>query len=163
MAAEQTTTAGTGAAATAALEEARDKRADLHACIVSLEEAIAAPATGRALDWAMRVHDALVEVGAAFERHIAVVEGPEGLFDEVTNVAPRLTNALRQLADEHRVIRGLIAEALDSVRHIAGARGGAADQGRAAVLVVLEHLMRHRQLGADVVYEAYAVDIGTGD
>jgi hypothetical protein len=163
MAAEQTTTSGTDAAASAALEDARDKRADLHTFIVELEEAIAAPATSRALDWSMRVHDALVEVGAAFERHIAVVEGPGGLFDEVTHVAPRLSNSLQQLAAEHRTIRGLIGEALDAVRHIAGARSGEADQGRAAVLRVLDQLMRHRQLGADVVYEAYAVDIGQGD
>jgi hypothetical protein len=149
--------------ASAALKEAKNKRADLHAFIVELEEAIAAPAIGRALDWAMRVHDELVEVGAAFERHIAVVEGPDGLFEEVTQAAPRLTNALQQLADEHREIRTLISEALDAVRHVSGAREGAPDQGRAAVLRVLDQLMRHRQLGADVVYEAYAVDIGTGD
>jgi hypothetical protein len=157
------TIAAQNKADSAALKDARDKRADLHSFIVELEEAIAAPATGRALDWSRRVHDALVEVGAAFERHIAVVEGPEGLFDEVTHVAPRLSNALGQLADEHRSIRSLIGEALDSVRHVAGARANAPDQGRAAVLRVLDQLMRHRQLGADVVYEAYAVDIGTGD
>lgn len=160
--AEQVTDLGP-TAATEALAAARARRADLHHVIVDLEEANAAPAAGRAAEWARRVHDCLVDVGAAFERHIASVEGPEGLFDEVTGAAPHLANALERLRAEHLEIRGRIVEALDAVRIVAGAPHRSSEVGREAVLAVLDRLMRHRQLGADVVYEAYAVDIGTGD
>ena len=34
---------------------------------------------------------------------------------------------------------------------------------RTAALRVLERLARHRHLGADLVYEAYQVDIGPAD
>jgi hypothetical protein len=145
---------------TEALAQARAKRAHLHEVIVALEEAIAAPAPRPA--WAQHVHDALVELGAAFERHIAVVEGPEGLFEEVTHAAPRLANALDRLRSEHQGIRGAIVSALDAVRLTSGT-SPATDDGREAVLGVLDRLMRHRQHGADVVYDAYAVDIGAGD
>lgn len=145
-----------------ALVEARRRRADLHSVIMALESAIAAPASGRQADWSAATHDALVEVGAAFERHIAVVEGPDGLFDEVTQTAPRLANALERLREEHLEIRARVVDAVDAVRLVAG-RKQPVDDGREAVLVVLDRLMRHRQHGADVVYEAYAVDIGTGD
>lgn len=150
------------ATASAALADARRQRADLHEVIVALEAASAAPAATRQADWSSTVHDALVEVGAAFERHIAVVEGPSGLFDEVTETAPRLANALERLRAEHLDIRAVIVGAVDAVRLVAG-RQAPPDQGREAVLLVLDRLMRHRQHGADVVYEAYAVDIGTGD
>jgi hypothetical protein len=148
---------------TEALARARVRRADLHQVIVDLEEASAAPAAGRVVEWCHRMHDALVEVTAAFERHIAVVEGPEGLFDEVTDAAPHLSNAVDRLRKEHREIRTSIVEALDAVRPMAGAPEHSPDALREAVIAVIDELMRHRQLGADVVYQAYAVDIGTGD
>lgn len=163
MSVNQAPEAETEVARSAALRDARAKRADLHQVIVALEEAIAAPAGRRAEDWSAHVHDALVEVGAAFERHIAAVEGPQGLFEEVTQVAPRLRNALTRLADDHRAIRTAIAEALDAVRLMGGDTARTPDQGRETVLGLLDRLMRHRQHGADVVYDAYAVDIGTGD
>jgi hypothetical protein len=163
MAVDSTTDSSAPVTASEALAAARARRLDLHEVIVGLEAATAAPASGRTRDWSARVHDALVEVGGAFERHIAVVEGPDGLFDEVTEAAPRLANALEGLRREHLEIRGRIVTALDAVRHIAGSNDHPVDDGREAVLGVLQELMRHRQHGADVVYEAYAVDIGTGD
>jgi hypothetical protein len=153
----------TAAAPSPALAAAKARRADLHEVIVALEEATAAPARGGDPAWCMDVHDALVEVGAAFERHIAVVEGPEGLFEEVLSAAPRLSNQLERLRAEHLDIRMRIVGALDAVRIVSGRPAPSIDVAREAVLAVLEQLMRHRQHGADVVYDAYAVDIGTGD
>jgi hypothetical protein len=150
-------------AASQAIADARRQRADLHTTIMALEEATAAPASGRKAEWSARVHDALVDVSGAFERHIAVVEGPEGLFEEVTQAAPRLANALERLHTEHLEIRRCLVEALDAVRLITGRTTSPADDGREAVLTVLDRLMRHRQHGADVVYDAYSIDIGTGD
>ena len=143
-----------------ALATARARRSDLHDLIVALEAAIAAPAPRPT--WAQGVHDALVDVGAAFERHIATVEGPDGLFEEVTHAAPRLANALDRLREEHREIRASIVAALDGVR-LTSDRPLRSDDGREVVIALIDSLMRHRQHGADVVYEAYAVDIGAGD
>lgn len=157
-------TARQAATHTAALQEARARRSDLHAGIMALERAVAAPAKGRANEWAAHVHDALVDLGAIFERHIAATEGPGRLFSEVTAHAPRLSNAVERLIRDHRDIRTHIGAALDTVRDLSGMPADEiADHGREAVLELLERLLRHRQTGADLVYEAYAVDIGVGD
>jgi hypothetical protein len=153
----------TGTAARDALEQAKARRADLHTVLVNLEAAIAAPAHGRAPAWSEHVHDALVEVAGAWERHIAVVEGPGGLFEEVMHAAPHLANDLDRLRREHLEIRAELGLALDAVRVVAGAPVRESDQGREVVLSILGRLMRHRQHGADLVFDAYAVDIGTGD
>lgn len=145
------------------IDSAREQRADLHVVLVSLEEALAAPAPGRAAPWASRVHDRLVEVAAAFERHIAVTEGPKGLFDNVLRASPRLANGVERLRAEHGRIRGDIADLLVDVRELTRSEGPGADTLREQVLGLLTALARHRQLGADLVYECYAVDIGGGD
>jgi hypothetical protein len=72
----------------AAVERARGPRADLRAALLALETAAARPAPNRLGSWAMQVHDALVDLNAAFERHIAVTEGPEGLLEEIRRAAP---------------------------------------------------------------------------
>lgn len=146
------------------LDATRHQRSDLRTVVVRLEEALAAPAPGRPREWAGRVHERLVDVAAAFERHIAVTEGPDGLFDAVLRADPRLANAVSGLGNEHTDIRQSIADVLVMVRELArtGADGDTA-RVREAALDLLHRLSRHRQRGADLVYEAYAVDIGGGD
>lgn len=146
------------------LDATRHQRSDLRTVVVRLEEALAAPAPGRPREWAGRVHERLVDVAAAFERHIAVTEGPDGLFDAVLRADPRLANSVSALGTEHHDIRQSIADVLVMVRELART-GDNGDTGgvREAALDLLHRLSRHRQRGADLVYEAYAVDIGGGD
>lgn len=146
------------------LDDARGQRAGLHHAVVALEEAIAAPAPGRARDWSTRVHDTLVDVSGAFERHIAVTEGPDGLLEDVIRTAPRLANAARSLGEEHEAIRSGISDSLVSVRSLAhGKASDGVTEVRESLLALLARLSRHRQRGADLIFETYAVDIGEGD
>lgn len=148
----------------AALERARGPRADLRAGMDALERAAAAPAPHRLAQWAMVVHDALVDVAAAFERHIAVTEGPEGLLEEIEEAAPRLATPVARMVDEHARLRQRISETLDVARDAANRTDlGAADDVRQQVTALMGDIVRHRQAGSDLVYEAYAVDIGDGD
>lgn len=147
-----------------ALAQARTGREDLHGYLHRLEHAVAKPASGRTAEWAAQVHETLVELGASFERHIEITERPDGLFDEVMRAAPRLSDGVQRLAEEHRQIRGAISRAIDAVRDRTSVVPGTTEvEGREAVLDVLARLMRHRQRGADLVYETYQVDIGVGD
>lgn len=147
-----------------ALAAARTGRADLHYYMGQLEHAVSAPVAGKPSDWVKHVHDTLVELGGSFERHIAITEGPGGLFEEVHSAAPRLAHGVNQLAADHREIREAIARALDAIRDRTDVVPLEAQaDGREAVLEVLKLLMRHRQLGADLIYEAYQVDVGVGD
>jgi hypothetical protein len=148
----------------AALGEVRSGRARLNEYMNRLEQAVAKPAPGRNEEWVKHVHSTLVELGASFERHIAITEGPGGLFEDITRTAPRLVGEVGKLGQEHKEIREAIAHALDAVRDRTHAiPGGTESEGREAVLEVINRLMRHRQRGADLIYEAYQVDVGVGD
>ena len=131
----------------------RSRRADLHGILVDLEEAAAAPAPGREEAWAEQVRAALDRLAPAFGEHITATEGPDGLFDQVRRRAPRLDGLCRRLAAEHGTITMELMATAEALT-----RGPEAS--RAAVLGLLNHLVRHRQGGSDLVYEAYGVDIG---
>ena len=139
-----------------AVEGARSRRADLHAILVGLERAIAAAAPGREESWSDQVRDELGRLADAFTRHVEATEGADGLFAQVRRRAPRLDNQCRRLIDDHATIAAELATATAAVD------GGVAE-AREAVLSLLAHLARHRQAGADLVYEAYAVDLGGSD
>lgn len=164
MRTDDSPTAGTlGSGTDAPLAEARTRREDLHAALVAVEEAIARP-TGRPADWASRVHEALIALGSSFERHIATTEEPGGLFEAVNTAAPRLAGRVDRLVREHQEIRTAIGQAMDAVRPQAHPFGQEdASGGRDVVLALVTHLLRHRQTGADLVYEAFETDIGVGD
>lgn len=147
-----------------ALERARGPREDLKAAMSALESAIAAPAAAGQERWALRVHDALVDLGAAFERHIAVTESPGGLLERIQRAAPRLACHVDRLAEEHRELRELVTNLLDAACAAAATtERDAPRQVREQAQELLRLLSQHRQAGADLVYEAYQVDIGAGD
>lgn len=136
-----------------AIDGARSRRADLHAVIVDLEQAIAAAAPGREADWTRLVAVQLERLAQAFAHHVAATEGPDGLFEQVRHRSPRLDAHCRVLADEHGAISGQLATVM-------GALEADVATVRSTSLDLLKQLGRHRQGGADLVYEAYAVDIG---
>jgi hypothetical protein len=135
------------------INEVRSRRADLHAILVDIEQAIAAAVPGREDAWTDLVRTRFERLIPAFEEHVAHTQGPDGLFERVRSRSPRLDVNCRRLEAEHATIADQIATvrtALDSdPEHI-----------RSAMLDLLRQLVRHRQGGADLVYEAYAVDIG---
>lgn len=136
-----------------AVEDVRSRRADLHHILVELESAIAAAAPGREDAWKDMVRAALDRLASAFAVHVEATEGPDGLFDEVRRRAPRLDAVCRRLARDHAVITTELAAAT-------AALDGGVPEAREKVLSLLAHLARHRQTGADLVYEAYEVDLG---
>jgi hypothetical protein len=126
--------------------------------MAALEQALAAPTPGRHAAWAERVDVALVELSADFGEHVAVTEGSDGLHDAVLEAAPRLSNFVRRLASQHTVIRGLVGDLLERVRPPVAA--GEVDAIRELGTALLDRLARHRQYGADLIYQAYQVDLG---
>jgi hypothetical protein len=143
------------------LRLARAQRADLRNALITLERALARPAPGIVPEWAERVHDALVDLAAMFERHIAVTEGDDGFLAEIAEHSPRLINAIQRLTEEHERIRVELASTLDHIRRLPpNADDTAITAAREHVTTLVTDLARHRQHGADLVYEAHAVDIG---
>jgi hypothetical protein len=127
----------------------------------ALESALAAPAADRCVIWGELVHQALVDLADDFVDHIEVTEGPDGLHQAILTGAVRLANAVNALAAEHVVITTEIAALVRQTEPPVTARD--VDPTRERATSLLAALVRHRQRGADLIYEAYDTDIGGGD
>ena len=137
---------------TQALDAARERRVELKHAMSALELA-AAGAAGDAT-WIDGLREALDQMNDALAHHVEEVEADEGLLADLIVDAPRLAPSVQRLRDEH-------PQLADQVR----ACEAMLDEPdpheiRQAVLELLVALARHRHAGADLVYEAYHVDIG---
>lgn len=145
---------GTTVPGRAALQTARRQRVALLRDIQNLERAIAVPA--RDPGWRPGVTASLGGLRGSFGAHVAVTEGPDGLYAELLDHAPRLARVVHVLIREHAALAAAMAtlqRRLDLPEaRIEELRGWASD--------LLRELSRHRQRGADLVYDAYATDIG---
>jgi hypothetical protein len=139
------------------LDALRRQRAELRGSMSALEIALAGPAPSDPVRWSERVHVALVEMSADLREHIEVTEGPAGLYVDVLATAPRLAGAVSRLTREHVQISDLVDDLLSRV----GTPGNEdTEKVRELGTTLLGLLVRHRQQGSDLVYEAYEFDVG---
>jgi hypothetical protein len=143
------------------LDAVRARRAELRETLNLLEAALAAPARGREIIWGEAVHATLVMIADDFGAHVEVTEGPGGLHQAILAGDLRLANAVDALTDEH----GQIAEEIAALVADSSAPVAPTDMDdlRERATKLLGHLVRHRQRGADLIYEAYATDVGGCD
>ena len=140
------------------LEELRRHRAELRESTSALEDALAAPVTADHVRWAARVHAALVELSGDFREHIDITEGPDGLYRDLLKTSPRLSDAVAGLTHEHVLICRQVDDLLARVTGSDVTAG--VDRIRDSGTTLLGRLVRHRQRGSDLVFEAYEFDIG---
>ena len=146
---------------TPALEAAKRRRATLHDQLVHLEHAISSPASGRVNEWAGQVTKEMTGLRDAWEQHVLVTEKPDGLYEEIMHRAPRLAGKIRRLQDEHPLMDEQIASTLRRLETgEPGTEPWPVDDCRDDLQRLLGGIVRHRQHGADLVWEAYNVDIG---
>ncbi len=145
---------------TPALEEARRRRADLHASLVKAEEAVSGPAAGRADQWASRVINRLSGLRDALDEHVEATERRGGLYDEITGRAPRLANAVERLKAEHPEMRRAITQMIERLESTPVGDAWPLEKARDDLQRLLGRVVKHRQLGSDLVWEAYNLDIG---
>lgn len=145
---------------TPALEAAKRRRATLHDQLVQVEQATSSPAAGRVGDWTARVAKELVGLRDAWEQHVLVTEKPDGLYEEITRRAPRLMGKIKRLQEEHPMIDHQVGVMLGRIESGEVDAGWPLNACRDDLQRLLGGIVRHRQLGADLVWEAYNVDIG---
>jgi hypothetical protein len=133
------------------VRRARRHRAELLAAVQGFECALAEPAADPA--WRHGVAAELARLRTEFHTHVELTEGPDGLYGEVLSDAPRLAHKVHRLGREHRKV----SAALDA---LAARIDAEPERFRSWAGDLLRELSRHRQRGADLVYEAYATDIG---
>ena len=133
------------------------RRQDLRGAMLRLEASVAR--SRRHEDWFGVVEEALAGIADALRRHVAEVEAENGFLEEVAAKAPRLTAAAELLRDEHRELE----EVVWTAQAVAGTYGADPSQVRAEALEVITRLANHRQNGADLLYDAYSLDLGGED
>jgi hypothetical protein len=133
------------------IRRARQHRAELLAAIQGFQCALAASPVDPA--WRHGVAAELYRLHGEFCTHIELTEGPEGLYAEVLGDAPRLVHQVYNLGREHAMV-------LAALETLAGRLDAEPERLRGWAGDLLHELSRHRQHGADLVYEAYATDIG---
>jgi hypothetical protein len=139
------------------LQRMRAHRSELRDSVAAVDDALAAPIS-RQEQWLERVHAALAELAHDFDVHIDLTEGQGGLYEDVRSSSPRLSGRVRRLTDEH--VR--YAAHLDSLLVRLDGNGPIDDPLalREEVTTLMGQLVRHRQSGSDLVFEAYEVDLG---
>jgi hypothetical protein len=143
------------------MEALRERRAGMRTAMVELERAATASSIGRIDEWIAGVRSALASLRDVVDHHIFATEAADGFLDEIVAREPRLSNQSQRLREEHGEIVDAISAAAARIRarpSIDSEDWVGALRDRLHALTAL--LARHRQRGADLVYEAYAVDIG---
>ncbi|HET9250055.1 MAG TPA: hypothetical protein VFP13_08995 [Actinomycetota bacterium] len=142
------------------LAETARRRADLHGALVDVEEAISRPAVGREPDWTKGVLLRLEALEHAIDEHIEITERTEGLYDEISVKAPHLATKIDRLREEHPLLRERTQTLITRLRTTAVGTTWPLDEARDDLQRLLGQIVRHRQLGSDLVWEAYNLDIG---
>jgi hypothetical protein len=137
---------------TRALEQAKGQRLSLRRAIDEFRDVL--DASGAATT--ERLAPVLDHLKVVFGVHVEVTETTGGLYEEILEIAPRLANKIARFKREHVSIAKAIRSSLDDLPD----DGLPSPDLRGRLDLLHELLARHRRRGADLVYEAYHVDIG---
>lgn len=143
------------------LASVRARRDDLYDATLGLERAVGAPARGRATTWAAAVRSRLERLDTALRAHVDGTEEEGGLFDEILEREPRLAHGIDRLRADHRDQMNAVDEADARLARIEDETG--VEDVRAHLHELIHHLLVHRSSGAELVYDAYNVDLSAGD
>lgn len=141
------------------LEVARERRHDLREVLGELEAALAVPAAADPSSWVDNTVKVVLRLRDEFDIHIDVTEGPGGLYEECIDAAPRVAAQIGLLTKEHRKLAAAIDLGIEALE-AGDADLARIDAIRDQLLELLRLLSRHRQRGADLVWDAYNIDIG---
>ena len=145
----------------AALDAVRVRRDAFLTAVLALEGAVEGAVTGTPAEWAETLARPVRTVRGMLGEHVRGTEAPGGFFEEVVIDAPGLAHAVDRLRAEHvSLVAGAdeLAAALTTVRDDADV-----ERARELARALVRELLGHRQRGADLVYDAYNVEIATGD
>ena len=139
------------------------QRERLRDALIAFEDALSSAGPRRAAAWAEGVVQCILRVEAEFHSHVDFTEQEDGLYDDILESAPRLAHRIDQLRQEHNEITIALSDCLTRVELVPNtAHADWVSARREECNALLGRLVRHRQRGADLVYEAYS-EVGEGD
>lgn len=144
------------------LDAVRTRREALYEAVVGLEDALATP-VGDGVKWRLRVAMAIDHATIRIEEHAKQTEAKDGFLDRVVSEVPRLQRRVNQLKVDHERLEKEVDALRLAVSLVDDPRiPDEAVNIRNQAIELLGQMTRHRQRGADLIYEAYQVDIGEG-
>lgn len=144
-----------------ALDAVRIRRERLYEAVLDVERALSTPAADAPERWAALLAEPVEELREVLSAHVAETEGSGGLFAQVTEEAPRLQHAIEMLIEDHEALTAAgeaLAATLGAVHDEAGV-----ETARDQCLDLVRRILVHRHQGAELVYDAYQVDISGAD
>lgn len=140
------------------LEQVRAQRAELGDSMAALDAALALP-VGLGPVWRRRVRAALTELAHDLRDHVGLTEAPGGLYADLRAHAPRLSRDVEAQLADHVAFLEEVDRLLDE-RDDGLTGADAVRAHREAATALIGRIVRHRQRGSDLVFEAYEVDLG---
>jgi hypothetical protein len=144
-----------------ALAAVQERRDDYYEAVIRLERAMAEAAGDDPEGWAAKASTAALDLRSVLHQHVDETEAPGSFYADITENFPHLAHAAAKLRDEHGPLRAgadQLIETLSTVDDDAGV-----ERARAEALDLLRGLLMHRHRGAELVFDAYNVDVATGD
>ena len=138
-----------------AFEAARARRVELNVAAADVERSAARASSNPT--WREGLLGELDGLRLALDQHVVEVEGEGGILKEMLVTAPRLANKINKVEAEHPVLTTQVAKTIETAQ-----TSEDIDAIRTTILETLGAIARHRQHGADLLYEGYSVDIGGG-
>jgi hypothetical protein len=140
------------------IDKVRRRRAELRESIGAMESALAEAAHGREAEWTGLVRERSAQLEDDFAIHLEVAEAPTGLHTQVLADAPYLAPQVNRLKRDHAGISKQFTEA----HALLDPPGGDIDVDavRLCLTDLIGMLVRHRQRGADLLWDAYATSLG---
>ncbi len=141
-----------------AVEAAARRRRELREALIGFEGALSSPIRDREA-WRLEVEGALETLSNAFATHVTETEAADGLYSEMEETAPHLGAKAGRLREEHPQITTALGEGAERLVDPLPDEA-AIESVREDLQRLMGRIVRHRQHGADLVWEAYAIDIG---
>jgi hypothetical protein len=143
------------------LDAIRVRRDHFYDAILAVERAISKPAGDAPEGWAAALAAPVESLQATLDDHVSGTEGHDGLFEQMRDDAPHMLPALERLRGEHDPLLDgtrVLADSLSNVHDDDGV-----DLVRMHALDLLRRMLEHRHRGAELIYDAYAVDVSPAD
>ena len=137
------------------LHGVRERRVGLRAAVGRVETTLATPSGGRADQWAKELAAELDLLGDALDLHIASNEAEDGLLHDIEQLAPNLVPRIEKVRQDHISLRHRLELAQRALPDVTDSRD--------RVVELLTAIVRHRHLGAELVYDAYNIDLEAAD
>jgi hypothetical protein len=144
-----------------ALAAVQERRDDYYEAILTLERALAVAAGDDPTTWAANARVAALDMRSVLEHHVTETEAPGSFYDDIVHTYPNLCHAAEKLRAEHGPLRDAADGLVEALANVDD--DTAVEAARTQALDVLRALLAHRHRGAELVYDAYNVDVATGD